>query len=164
MVCTKKTLFFIAALLFFPAASSAQTKPILVNGGFEQLDERSGAVGWKNSRVEQLPDGNHVLVVPFTWGFNQTFRIRPNTRYLLSMDVKRRRGPSAARMSLGVKNAEGKTISSAGFCHAFQTDGWETARGLLVTTAEARQAILYVLTLDKDKRSEFLCDNVMVTG
>jgi len=152
--CAQRWLFLVSALFVFPAASSAQQEPPLVNGNFEQLANNGKAVGWRNSRVEQLPDGNHMLVVPFTWGFNQTFRVRPNTCYLLSMDVKQRRDPSAARMSIGVKDAKGKTVSNAGFYHAFQGDDWETARGLLVTTAAARRATLYVLTLDKDRRAK----------
>ena len=142
---------------------AAEQTSVVVNGDFEQLDENGKAVGWENSRVEQLPDGNHVMRVPFTWSFNQVFEVQPNTQYLLTMDIKRHRGPSGARMSVGVRDTEDNRVGSAGMFHSFTSDDWETARGLLVTPTGAHHAILYVLTVDKDKNSDFHCDNVRVT-
>ena len=137
--------------------------PIVANGDFEQLDENGKAVGWESSRVAELPDGNHVMVVPFTWSFHQVVPVEPGTRYLLSMDVKRHRGSSAARMAVNVRDAEDRQIASGDIRYPFTSDDWETARGLLVTPEGADHAIVYVLTLDKDKESDFYCDNVSLT-
>jgi len=142
---------------------AAEQTSVVVNGDFEQLDENGKAVGWENSRVEELPDGNRVMVVPFTWSFNQIFEVQPNTQYLLTMDIKRHRGPSGARMSVGVRDIEDNKVGSAGMFHSFTSEDWETARGLLVTPTDAHHAILYVLTIDKNKESDFHCDNVRVT-
>ena len=133
---------------------------VVRNGGFEDLDDTGKALHWANSRVEALEDGNHVMLVPFTWGFNQTCEVGPNVRYLLSMDVKRRRGPSAARLAVSVRDKDGNKLTSSDVRHAFVGDDWETARGLVATSADAVSAIVYVLTLDKDRNSAFLCDNV----
>ena len=157
----------LAALVWMTAVTAAsvlaESPSLVVNGDFELLDEKGRAQHWQASRIEELPDGNHVIVVPFTWSFNQKFEIQPKTRYLLAMDVKRRRGPSAARMAVSVRDKGDNRVGRGGIFHSFMTDGWETARGLLITPPEAHYAILYLLTRDKDRRSAFLCDNVRVT-
>ncbi|MCD6361491.1 MAG: hypothetical protein J7M38_11600 [Armatimonadetes bacterium] len=102
------------------------------------------------------------MLVPFTWSFNQTITVEPNTQYLLSMEVRRHRGPSGARMAVNVRDEENNTVGSANIFHAFTSDQWETARGLLVTPAEAHHLILYLLTIDKNKSSDFYCDNVRI--
>ncbi len=150
------------AILICAIPAMAQD-PIVINGDFEQLDENGKAVGWENSRVEQLPDGNHVMVVPFTWSFNQAVPVEPGMRYLVSMDVKRHRGTSAARMTASVRDADDAKLASIDIRYPLTSDDWETARGLLVAPEGADHARLYVLTLDKDKESDFYCDNVSFT-
>jgi hypothetical protein len=147
----------IAAALALPLWAQ---QSVVLNGDFEELDQNGKARHWEASRIETLPDGGHALSVPFTWGFCQTVQVEPNTRYLASMDVKRKRGPSAARLVISVRDEDGNKLNGADVRYAFVGDDWETARGVVATPPGAHQAILYVLTLDKDRQSEFLCDNV----
>ena len=162
-ICTYALLVLTHPAIAAEHVAAADGPSVVVNGDFEQLDEGGKATGWAASRIESLPDGNHVLVVPFTWSFNQVVKVEPSTRYLLAMNVKRRRGPSAARLAVNVRDKAGDKLTTANIFHPFVGDDWETARGLLTTSANADNAIVYILTFDKNRESEFLCDNVRIT-
>jgi hypothetical protein len=152
---------FACAVLWIAAAAGAQDN-LVVNGDFEQLDENNHAVGWEASSIETLDDGNHVNLIPFSWSHRQVIDVEPNTRYLIRMDIKHHHGPSPARLVFNVHGEDETRLASSSNVAAFDGSDWQTMYVMCDTPTGAATASLYILTLIKDGKSAFYCDNVSV--
>jgi hypothetical protein len=160
----KRCLYLSLLLSLLASAAFGQSESIVVNGDFEQLDDAGKAVGWEISDVEQMPDGNHVNLVPFSWGHRQIIDVEPNTRYLIRMDIKHHHGPSPARLVFNVTDADENKLTSSSNVMDFDGDDWQTMYVMVNTPSNAAAASLYTLTLLKDGKSAFYCDNVSVAA